>query len=413
MRNDRFPAIDEPLLDLLNYCKENQWAGFDPYDALNSPIFARTPFSRSRVCRVALTQLLKRFPVNIRPILGISKEQNPKAIALFLMALLKLSRLGVVTDRRLIDEMVRRLVALRSPDSPYWCWGYSFPWQTRTHLVPRGAPNLVCTSFVAEALLRSFEATGDRRHRDMAISAAEYILNELYWSESGPVAGFSYPVPGLRTQVHNANFLASALLCRAYRACGDERLLAPALKAARYSAAAQATDGSWMYGESTKQGWVDHFHTGYNLCALRSIAGNAGTTEFDATIRNGFHFYRTHLFDGDGVPKYFSNRRYPVDAHCVAQSMITLIELKDLGDDNLTLANSVFAWAMKHMWDERGYFYYQVLPVGTIKLSYMRWTQAWMLLALSTLFEHHQESLLDETGSEGREAVLASSGTRH
>jgi hypothetical protein len=36
-----------------------------------------------------------------------------------------------------------------------------------------------------------------------------------------------------------------------------------------------------------------------------------------------------------------------------------------------------------------------------------------MLLALSTLFEHHQESLLGETGSEGREAVLASSGTRH
>lgn len=195
MRNDRFPAIDEPLLDLLNYCKENQWAGFDPYDALNSPIFARTPFSRSRVCRVALTQLLKRFPVNIRPILGISKEQNPKAIALFLMALLKLSKLGVVTDRRLIDEMVRRLVALRSPDSPYWCWGYSFPWQTRTHLVPRGAPNLVCTSFVAEAdegearqALAAFHALqqearreGRQLHerRDGRIEVAGYVENGL------------------------------------------------------------------------------------------------------------------------------------------------------------------------------------------------------------------------------------------
>jgi mannose/cellobiose epimerase-like protein (N-acyl-D-glucosamine 2-epimerase family) len=247
----------------------------------------------------------------------------------------------------------------------------------------------------------------------MAVSAAEYILNELYWSEGGPVAGFSYPVPGLRTQVHNANFLASALLCRAYRVSGDETLLAPALKAARHSAAAQAADGSWRYGESTTQGWVDHFHTGYNLCALQSIARNAGTAEFDATIRNGFHFYRTHLFDVDGVPKYFSNRRYPVDAHCIAQSMITLIELKDLAGDNISLADSVFAWAMKHMWDERGYFYYQVLPVGTIKLSYMRWTQAWMLLALSTLFEHHQESLLGETASAGREAMLASSGSRH
>jgi hypothetical protein len=246
----------------------------------------------------------------------------------------------------------------------------------------------------------------------MAVSAAEYILKELYWSESGSVAGFSYPVPGLRTQVHNANFLASALLCRAHRLCEDDKFLGPALKAARHSAGAQAADGSWRYGESTTQGWVDHFHTGYNLCALQSIATNADTPEFDARIRSGFQFYRTHLFDGDGVPKYFSNRKYPVDAHCVAQSIITLIELRDLGGDNVQLADSVFAWAMKHLWDERGYFYYQVLPVGTIKLSYMRWTQAWMLLALSTLFEYHQQSLLGEKRSESREAVLASTGTR-
>jgi len=40
---------------------------------------------------------------------------------------------------------------------------------------------------------------------------------------------------------------------------------------------------------------------------------------------------------------------------------------------------------MKHMWDERGFFYYRVLRLCTIRTSYMRWSQAWMLLALSTL----------------------------
>ena len=37
--------------------------------------------------------------------------------------------------------------------------------------------------------------------------------------------------------------------------------------------------------------------------------------------------------------------------------------------------------------DERGYFYYQVTPYYKNKISYMRWSQAWMLLALSTLLQ--------------------------
>jgi hypothetical protein len=45
---------------------------------------------------------------------------------------------------------------------------------------------------------------------------------------------------------------------------------------------------------------------------------------------------------------------------------------------------------MNHMWDERGFFYYQIryfriLGFLTIRTSYMRWSQAWMLLAMSTL----------------------------
>jgi hypothetical protein len=34
------------------------------------------------------------------------------------------------------------------------------------------------------------------------------------------------------------------------------------------------------------------------------------------------------------------------------------------------------------MWDERGFFYYRVLRLCTIRTSYMRWSQAWMLVAL-------------------------------
>jgi len=317
--------------------------------------------------------------------MDIPKTQNPKAMALFLSAFLKLAKIGWSEQEGLIPFMLDRLIALRSPDSSYWCWGYSFPWQTRTIIVPRGSPNLVCTTFVAAALLNLYEQRRDERYLSMAVSAAEYTLSELYWTDGGSVASFSYPLPSFRTRVHNANFLAAALLCRVYKHTGEKKFLAPALRAARYSVAKQQADGSWYYGEAPSQGWIDNFHTGYNLCALQCISRYAETTEFDTCLRRGFEFYRAHFFREDGAVRYFHNRTYPIDAHCVAQSIITLLAFRDLDPGNIPLAGSVFQWAMNHLWDGRGFFYYQVLRFSTIRTSYMRWTQAWMLLAISTL----------------------------
>ena len=63
------------------------------------------------------------------------------------------------------------------------------------------------------------------------------------------------------------------------------------------------------------------------------------------------------------------------------------MEFKDLDPANVDLARRVFNWAVENMWDKRGYFYYQITPYYKNKITYMRWSQAWMLLALSTLLE--------------------------
>ena len=168
---------------------------------------------------------------------------------------------------------------------------------------------------------------------------------------------------------------------------GDDKYLEPALKLVRYSVARQKPSGAWDYGEHATQGWADNFHTGYNLCALRSIARNIGTGEFDAAIQRGFEFYRVNFFKENGAPKYFHDRTYPIDAHCVAQSIITLLEFRDLDAGSIDMAEKVYSWAMENLWDTGGYFYYQVQPVYKNRISYMRWTQAWMLLALTKLLE--------------------------
>jgi hypothetical protein len=377
--------VQSITLKLLDYCRTNDWAGYEPYDVLNSRLIAALPVLDSRVPRLVLTQFLKRSPVNIRPALRIPKTQNPKALGLFLSALVNLSRAGMPVDQEDIPHLVGRLVELKSQTAPDWCWGYNFPWQTRTVLVPRWAPNLVCTTFAASGLLDVFDLNRDEQLLDMAVSAAEYILKELYWTR-GDVCGFGYPLPEVRNQVHNANLLAAALFCRIYALTGREKFLEPAIRAARYTTTQQYPDGRWDYGQGSTQKWVDNFHTGFNLSALRSIGRTLKTAEFEESVARGFRFYRDHFFREDGAVRYYHDRTYPIDTHCVAQSIITLLDLSDLDAANAGLAQSVFEWARDHMWDKKkNYFHYRILRSCTIRTSYMRWTQAWMFLALSML----------------------------
>jgi hypothetical protein len=185
--------------------------------------------------------------------------------------------------------------------------------------------------------------------------------------------------------VHNANLLGAAFLCRVHAHSGERRLLETALALARCATAAQRVDGSWPYGEASTQGWIDNFHTGFNLIALRMLQTYARTTEFDDAIARGFAFYVDHFFRADGAPKYFHDRQYPIDVHCVAQALITLTSLRRLSVNSEPTLRRVFSWALDQMWDDRGYFYYRVLRLGTIRTSYMRWSQAWMLQALATM----------------------------
>jgi rhamnogalacturonyl hydrolase YesR len=394
--------LKETLKRLLSYCESSNWAGYEPYDALNSRLLTKIPFFDSKIPRLVVTQALKRSPINLRRLLLIDKTQNPKALAIFLLSFLKLQGTEFGQQDERIKLMVERLIALRSEGSPYWCWGYSFPWQTRFKLVPRWEPNLVCTAFAADALLELYEQRKDARCLEMAASAADYLLNELYFSE-GDVAGFAYPLPTLRNQVHNANFLAAAILCRVYKHTGKQQLIDAGMKAARYSAAQQHENGGWDYGEAPSQCWIDNFHTGYNLCGLEAIARDTRTREFDERIRRGMEFFRAHFFREDGAVGYYHNQFYPIDAHCVAQTIITLLTFKDLQADNVALANKVFHWATEHLWDERGYFYFRILRLCKNRIDYLRWTQAWMLYSMAWLLRDTEA----DAGSEGSRRMVS------
>ena len=382
--SDTKQMITNSIIRLLDYCQQNDWAGFDPFDALNSRVFAALPLVQNRIGRLIFTQSMKRSPINLRHILGVPKSQNPKGIALFCSALLKLSNLQLLRNDEPVLQLLRRLIDLRSPKRPYYCWGYNFDWQSRAFLLPKFEPNIICTTFAGNALIDAYEKYANTEYLDMAFSAGQFLIQGLNITGNKDGLCFSYTTHD-RGQVHNANLLGAAFLSRLYSITKEKEFFDLALKAVRFSVARQNEDGSWPYGESETQRWVDNFHTGYNLVALKKFCQHTGNENFIDNIQRGFYYYRKNFFTADGLPKYYHNRIYPIDIHSIAQSIITLGELNNFDESAMDLAILVCRHAIENMQSDRGYFYYQQRRFFKNRISYMRWSQAWMLYAMVKL----------------------------
>lgn len=374
--------INQAITKLLDYCKRRNWAGYDPYDALNSRMFAALPFLSNKLCRLVLTQGMKRSPVNLRSFFLVPKEQNPKALGLFVCALIRLQHINFPDTAQNIAALIKRIIELRSPNQPHYCWGYHFDWQSRHSLTPKFSPNIICTVFAANAFLDAFDTYADTAYLNIAVSAGEFLLTGLNISKEASGWCFSY-TPLDQGRVHNANLLGAALLARLYRATGDKKFLDFATPAVRYSVSKQNTDGSWFYGEHDTQKWIDNFHTGYNLVALDNFCKYSGIREYRKNIEQGYAFFNSHFFTPESIPKYFHDRIYPIDIHSVAQSVITLTAMNDIDKDAMKLTGSVLQWAFKNLLSPEGYFYYQQGRFLKNRISYMRWSQAWMLYALA------------------------------
>ena len=75
--------IGEAYVKLFAWCRRHDFAGYDPFDGLNSRLFQTSPLKNSRMARLLWTQLFKRSPINFRSLVRVAPERNAKGIALF------------------------------------------------------------------------------------------------------------------------------------------------------------------------------------------------------------------------------------------------------------------------------------------------------------------------------------------
>ena len=383
-------SIEQAYGDLFEWCRSREFAGYDPFDALNSRVFQSTPFKHSRTARLIWTQAFKRSPLNLRPLALVPPQKNAKGVALFALAALanyrRLKTIEAETDAR---ELLDELWQMRIQGYSGAAWGYNFAWQSRNFFAPQGTPMIVPTAFAARALIEGHDAFNDDNYLQMARSSCDFILKDLKRTvESDEEVCFSYS-PLDHTKIFNASLLAAETLATIGARTGETELCDLAVRAARYVVGRQREDGSWAYGAEAAQQWLDSFHTAYVLLSLSRIMKSSpgGGVELKPALQRGYEFWRERFFLADGWPKYYHDALYPVDAHAAATAIITLLELQELDRGAVSLARKVAAWAIHNLRDRRGFFYYQRRRFYTVRTPYMRWTQGWMLYALARLLE--------------------------
>lgn len=374
--------ICQSLFKLENYIQEQSYKGYDPYDALKSQLFSLPFFSSNKIARLGVQQIVKRLPFNIRPLLGIKKGLNPVTLGLALQSIASL--IEAFPDKRqeyitIGNDLVYEIELLASQGYSGKCWGYDFDWQARYATISAYSPTIVATGFITNALFLYYRVTNNLQAFELCKNATKFVLCDIKRTYFDETFCFSYS-PKDTQVVYNATMKGARLFAQVYSVTHEEILAVEAEKTVQFVINKQQQDGAWTYSHGDTRTWVDNFHTGYVLDCLDEFINLTDNKKYQIFLEKGIQYYVNNFFINKKIPKYYSNELYPIDLTAGAQSILTLLRF-----GYTDIAINVALYLIDEMQNNQGYFYYQKTKYFTNKISYMRWSNAWMYAALSAL----------------------------
>jgi len=351
-------VILQSIQKLSRWLDDNDYRGYDTFDGLNAR-FVRPLTFETNFLRTVLQQGVRRFPLNLRPVLGVTRERSTKGMGFLARGFMRLH--DSTGDKAWADKARYALDWLIDNQSPGYngaCWGNHFDYQSRSFYLPKQMPTVVWTSLIGHAFLDGYDHFQDARYLNVAVSACEHILRDLQTFPDGEGVCITY-VPGKNSQVHNANTLGGSLLARTYSHTHNESYRELARKAIQYTAQYQRPDASWYYGEKANLHWVDNFHTAYVLDCFKYYMQGTGDDQFCPKMASGYEYWKKTFFLADGTPRYYDRKTLPIDIQCSSQAIDTLVFFKEDDPGALPLAAKVALWTIENMQDDSGYFYYR------------------------------------------------------
>lgn len=376
------PLVHGSLIKLERWVEEHRYEAYEPFDGLSSPL-RRLTFGNLFLDRL-LMQAVRQSPINLRPLVGIKPLPSTKGRGYMAAGYFAMYRLtDDATYRRRAVDSLEWLMAHKSPKFREYSWANHFDFASRAGRYSKHESIIVWSSLIGQAFLDGYEILGDRRYLGVAESVCRWILALPREKTSSGTCLSYYAIA--QSCVHNANMLGAAMLARTWRHSRRPEYLEAAAEAVRYTCTRQLSDGAWLYGEDPRYHWIDGFHTGYNLDALKCYIESTGDETYRDHMRGGLEYYTRHFFREDGCPRYYHDRTQPIDSQCAAQGIETLSRFAEIDPGCLDLAQRVAAWTIRNMQDRDGHFYYRLYPVLKAKAPMLHWAQATMYRALSEL----------------------------
>ena len=376
--------IKESALKVEKWVEDHDYKGYDPADGLTSYLRPLT-FGNLFLDRL-LQQLVWRSPINIRPLLGVKPLDS--CIGRGYMAwgyLTMLKATGNEIYREKADSCLEWLINNKAPGFAHYSWGKMFDFASRGGRQGKYEPITVWTSLIGQAFLDGYEIIGNEKYLKVAESICRWILEiPRNQTDSGICLNYTAVGDGDCT-IHNQSMLAAAMLARTAKYNDNSEYLKVAREAIKYTCTRQLSDGSWYYGEGPKWRWIDNFHTGYNLDALKCYIESTDDKTYADNLKKGFDFFKNNFFESTGRPKYYHNRTYPIDSQCASQSIETLAKFSDYDESSLALGLRVAKWTIENMQDRTGYFYFMQYPFMKLKAPMIHWAQATTYRALALL----------------------------
>lgn len=387
-------AVRDALLATLRWSRERNYCGHEKHDGLNSPLLMRV-CGGHRLTRLLAIQAVMRSPLDLRRLLRVRPHHNPKGLALFAQAWLDLADSDVARRAQHLscaNEVLEMLLEHRSGRGHLHgrAWGYWYPWQDPGFYAATGTPNAVVSAFACEALLDAHERLPDPRWLQAVDEAIDFFTCDLpRLKESADELCLGYMPMPMTMRVMDVSILIASVLARHARASGDPRQMPTARRLLTYVMRQQTDYHAWWYTDPPGDSHIrhDNYHTGFILDALWRWMAASGEREHEARYWQGLDYYRNHLFGAGGEPHWMNDQRYPFDIHGAAQGIITFARHPERYPG---FAMRIADWALTHMYDPQGRFYYQQRRHYTKRFTFMRWCNAWMARALAVLLKESQ-----------------------
>lgn len=315
-----------------------------------------------------------------------------KGLALMLSALAHIY-VSSTKEKEVIIKKILRIESLIQEKQLFnqYLWAHDCDYKIQNTPVTTKTPNLITTAFVAKSYWDLWCATDSEVYKDKFLTIVDNMVNTFPCQSFGGKVCFMY-TPNTKYFVHNANLLMNELLGKSQYVTKNGKYIDLMIRSISYSCDDYKKTNSFYYaGPPTQNKTIDNYHTGYILRSLNSIKKFvpelAARLDIDIFLKNGIEFYYNKFLNRGKIWRDTGN---VIETHSLAESILFAKEFayeltKEQSKNIYQAINNTF----KELWDaDEEYFINKIiyLPFGwkiKDKTDMIRWSQSWMVYALS------------------------------